>query len=165
MVRCHLHITLSSTAAVGKVATARAPTRRAFAVRAEAEASTTPVSTEKWEFVISKEALLKSPNQRASGNIAGAGQVAVFWFKNAPYATQGNCPHLGIPLAGGRVTDEGNLVCSQHKSSWKMETGEVEEWLPGNFINAVQRVLSPACPLQKFEAKVDADGMVYVKVP
>mmetsp|Transcript_24483 Transcript_24483/g.62839 ORF Transcript_24483/g.62839 Transcript_24483/m.62839 type:complete len:132 (+) Transcript_24483:1111-1506(+) len=123
-----------------------------------------PAGSETWEFCMTKEALLKSPNMRAQGDIDGIGKVAVFWFKNEPYAVQGQCPHLGIPLAGGQITPEGNLVCSQHKSSWDLKSGEVEEWLPGNFINAVQRMVSPACPLDKFDCKVE-EGNVYVKVP
>lgn len=59
-----------------------------------------PAGSETWEFCMTKEALLKSPNMRAQGDIDGIGKVAVFWFKNEPYAVQGQCPHLGIPLAG-----------------------------------------------------------------
>ena len=49
---------------------------------------------------MTKEALLTAPNRRAQGDIPGAGKLALFWFKNEAYAVQGQCPHLGIPLAG-----------------------------------------------------------------
>mmetsp|Transcript_34646 Transcript_34646/g.82167 ORF Transcript_34646/g.82167 Transcript_34646/m.82167 type:complete len:161 (+) Transcript_34646:153-635(+) len=132
--------------------------------RASSEPQAADTSVGSWEFCLTKEALLKSPNQRAQGDIPGIGKVAVFWFKGKPVAVQGQCPHLGIPLAGGKLTPEGKLVCSQHKSSWKVESGEVEEWLPGNFINAFQRVISPACPLETFECKIE-DESIFVKVP
>mmetsp|Transcript_19185 Transcript_19185/g.53500 ORF Transcript_19185/g.53500 Transcript_19185/m.53500 type:complete len:174 (-) Transcript_19185:425-946(-) len=136
--------------------------RTRLTIKAAADMAT---SADTWEFCMSKEALLKSPNRRAQGDIPGVGKVALFWFKNEAHAVQGQCPHLGIPLAGGQLTPEGTLVCSQHKSSWKVESGEVEEWLPGNFINAVQRMVSPACPLEKFDCKIDEEGNIYVKVP
>ena len=75
-------------------------------------------------------------------------------------SVQARCPHLGIAMAGGKVQN-GVITCSQHKSSWNCETGEVKEWLPGGGFNVVQRLVSPPCGLAVYDTKVE-DGKIYV---
>ena len=105
------------------------------------------------------QSLLESPNRRAAGVISGQ-SLALFFHKNEIYCTTGTCPHLGIALAGGDIQEDAAtrapvLVCSQHKSSWSMETGETKEWLPdsGSFMNRFQRVVSKPCPIKTYKVK------------
>ncbi len=46
------------------------------------------------------------------------------------YAVQAQCPHLKLPLAKGKITDDNALVCPFHKSAFDLKTGEIKCWSP-----------------------------------
>jgi nitrite reductase/ring-hydroxylating ferredoxin subunit len=114
-----------------------------------------------WSFVMTTAALDKQPNRRAQGTVDGV-QIALLTEGSNIYAVQAKCPHLGIPLAGGKV-ENGVITCSQHKSSWSCDTGEVNEWLPGGGVNAVQRLVSKPCTVATYKTKVE-DGKIYINL-
>jgi nitrite reductase/ring-hydroxylating ferredoxin subunit len=46
------------------------------------------------------------------------------------YAVENRCPHLGLPLAGGRVQD-GTITCPFHGSRFDICTGANLDWVNG----------------------------------
>ncbi len=46
------------------------------------------------------------------------------------YAVENRCPHLGLPLAGGRL-DGTNITCPFHGSKFDLQTGENMDWVTG----------------------------------
>jgi nitrite reductase/ring-hydroxylating ferredoxin subunit len=46
------------------------------------------------------------------------------------YAVASRCPHMGFPLRGGRLTENGDIVCPLHHSEFNLATGDVEAWSP-----------------------------------
>jgi nitrite reductase/ring-hydroxylating ferredoxin subunit len=59
--------------------------------------------------------------------------------------------------------DSGSLTCSQHKSSFDVKSGEVIEWLPGNYINRLQRMVSQKKCMEVYPTKV-VDGVIMVNM-
>jgi hypothetical protein len=70
--------------------------------------------------------------------------------KGAVYAVQKGCPHLGISLLDGEIDENNVLRCSQHGSSWNLDSGKVDAWLPPSRsgMNIVQRLIEPPCSLK-----------------
>ncbi len=44
------------------------------------------------------------------------------------FAVRNQCPHMGWPLKGGKITEEGCIVCPLHRGEFDIETGEVKRW-------------------------------------
>ena len=60
--------------------------------------------------------------------------VMVVNHKNTVYALSPKCPHLGLPMKTGAITDEAGgpcITCKFHNSKFKLETGEATEWVSG----------------------------------
>lgn len=60
--------------------------------------------------------------------------VMVVNHKNTVYALSPKCPHLGLPMKTGDITDEAGgpcITCKFHNSKFKLETGEATEWVSG----------------------------------
>lgn len=62
-------------------------------------------------------------------NVDGA-SVLVARTADRICAVENRCPHLGVPMDGGRVND-GVLTCPLHNSQFDMCTGENLDWVPG----------------------------------
>jgi nitrite reductase/ring-hydroxylating ferredoxin subunit len=45
-------------------------------------------------------------------------------------AVSNRCPHLGLPLAGGKVEGE-KITCPFHNSQFNLRTGENLDWVRG----------------------------------
>ena len=73
------------------------------------------------------------------------------------------CPHLGVPLKDGRLTQDGGIQCPQHNSVFNVKTGEVMEWLPGDYWNKLQRFVSKEEKLEAYPTKIE-NGMIYVNM-
>lgn len=46
------------------------------------------------------------------------------------YAVENRCPHLGLPLSGGKIEGE-TIVCPFHGSKFDLHTGENMDWVTG----------------------------------
>jgi nitrite reductase/ring-hydroxylating ferredoxin subunit len=46
------------------------------------------------------------------------------------YAVANQCPHLGLPLAGGKLNGA-TLTCPWHNSTFDLRTGQNLDWVPG----------------------------------
>lgn len=57
-------------------------------------------------------------------------KILFIWHDDEVYAVQAQCPHLKLPLAKGKITEECALVCPFHKSAFDLKTGEVKCWSP-----------------------------------
>ena len=57
-------------------------------------------------------------------------KILLIWHDETVYAVQSQCPHLGLPLAKGKIDDQCHLVCPFHKSAFDLKTGDVECWSP-----------------------------------
>jgi len=79
------------------------------------------------------------------------------------YALSSTCPHMGLPLKGGKV-DEHTIVCPWHHSAFDLHTGDVKDWSPwppgvGRMLGALSR--EKALPL--FATKVEG-GSIYINL-
>ena len=57
-------------------------------------------------------------------------KILFIWHDEKVHAVQAQCPHLKLPLAKGTITDDGDLVCPFHKSTFELTTGAVKCWSP-----------------------------------
>ena len=79
------------------------------------------------------------------------------------YAIASACPHMRLPLKGGKV-EEGTIVCPWHHSAFDLQTGDVKDWSPwppavGKMLGALRR--EHALPV--FVTKVE-DGAIWVGI-
>jgi nitrite reductase/ring-hydroxylating ferredoxin subunit len=80
------------------------------------------------------------------------------------YAMASACPHMRLPLKGGKLTENGAIVCPWHHSAFDLRSGDVKEWSPwppgvGRMLGAISR--EKALPV--FPTKVE-DGSVWVSL-
>jgi nitrite reductase/ring-hydroxylating ferredoxin subunit len=76
------------------------------------------------------------------------------------YAVLNSCPHMGVSLRKGTVTEDQTIVCPLHHSAFSLETGEVKAWSPwppvvGDLLGKVK----PEQPLRTFPVKVEQDAI------
>jgi nitrite reductase/ring-hydroxylating ferredoxin subunit len=55
-------------------------------------------------------------------------KILFIWHQEQVHAMQSQCPHLKLPLAKGKITDESTIVCPFHKSEFDMTTGKANCW-------------------------------------
>lgn len=46
------------------------------------------------------------------------------------YAMENTCPHMKLPLQGGKVTDDRAIVCPWHHSAFDLSSGDVKDRSP-----------------------------------
>lgn len=46
------------------------------------------------------------------------------------FAVSATCPHWGLPLELGRLTDDCGIICPWHRSGFDLATGDVKAWAP-----------------------------------
>lgn len=78
------------------------------------------------------------------------------------YALASSCPHMGGNLKGGKIMEDGTIVCPLHHSAFYLRTGEVKEWAPWPpGIGSVLGAISQKKPLPIFPTRV-AEGSIWV---
>ena len=84
---------------------------------------------------------------RAVVNIAGKA-ILLINHDGEIHAVDNACPHLRLPLKGGKITDDCAIICPFHRSAFDLRTGDVKKWSPwppgvGRVLGAVttQKVL------------------------
>ncbi len=88
--------------------------------------------------------------------------ILVIRHRGQVYAIAARCPHMGAPLKGGRLTDDGAIVCPWHRSAFDLRTGDVKEWTPWPpAVGSVLGVLRREHALPVFPVKVEA-GRIWV---
>jgi nitrite reductase/ring-hydroxylating ferredoxin subunit len=78
------------------------------------------------------------------------------------YAMENACPHLKLPLQGGKVTDDNAIVCPWHHSAFDLCRGDVKDWSPWPpGIGRVLAIVSKEKALMVFPTRV-AEGSIWV---
>ena len=90
--------------------------------------------------------------------------ILILWHEDQIHAVSNKCPHMGLPLEKGKVTDENTLVCPWHKSAFDLDTGDVKAWSPwppglGKLLGCLKKETA----LKIFPAKVE-NGEILVQV-
>ena len=78
---------------------------------------------------------------------------------DAIYAIASACPHMRLPLKGGKIEGE-TITCPWHHSAFDLQSGDVKEWSPwppavGKMLGALSR--EKALPI--FPTKVEDDAI------
>lgn len=71
---------------------------------------------------------------------AGNTKIIVFHLETGFYAIQAHCPHMFVPLKGGKLLDGKVLQCPFHRAQFDISDGEVVKW--AHFPPGIQ-VLNP----------------------
>ena len=57
-------------------------------------------------------------------------KLLLIWHEDKVHAVQAQCPHLKLPLKKAAITEQCELVCPFHKSTFDLDTGAVVSWSP-----------------------------------
>ena len=87
-------------------------------------------------------------------------KVLLLEHKGEVYAMLNACPHMGVSLKKGKITETDDIVCPFHHSVFSLKTGAVKEWAPwppvvGKVLGAVR----PEHPLHLYPTKVELGGI------
>lgn len=84
-------------------------------------------------------------------------------------AVSNKCPHLGLPLAGGKVEGE-TIACPFHGSKFDLNSGENLDWVTGflgmkipEWSRRLLEMGKQPAPLHTFPVAVE-DGKLYVEM-
>ena len=114
-----------------------------------------------WIKVLDAEAL--PAGQRQEVQVQGH-KILLLEHEGEIYAMLARCPHMGVSLRKGKITEDNDIVCPLHHSVFSLKTGEVKEWAPwppvvGKLLGAVK----PEQPLHVYPTKVE-DGIFWIGV-
>jgi nitrite reductase/ring-hydroxylating ferredoxin subunit len=78
------------------------------------------------------------------------------------YAMLNACPHMRLPLKGGKITDGETITCPFHHSAFDLHTGDVKAWSPwppvvGKMLGSVSREKA----LRVFPTRID-EGSIWI---
>src|SRR5688572_22942934 len=83
---------------------------------------------------------------------------------NKFYAISSTCPHWGLPLELGRLTDDCGIICPWHRSGFDLDTGDVKAWAPWPpGLGLVLGATSRKKVLPTYATKVE-DGTIWVTI-
>jgi nitrite reductase/ring-hydroxylating ferredoxin subunit len=112
-----------------------------------------------WNKVLNESELPDGSRQ-----VVKIGQLAVLLLRhdNKIHAVNNKCPHLGLPLQKGSITDDA-LVCPWHKSGFDLNTGDVKAWSPwppglGKLLGCIKKETA----MTVYPTKVE-DGSIWVQ--
>ena len=101
------------------------------------------------------------------GTVIGVGRYAVGNAGGRYFAVTRRCRHLGADLAGGRIDDEGCLVCPWHQSAYDVDSGRMVRGPQGAFAKVPgldwgYRMLTRVLPLGRATV-AERDGDLYLR--
>jgi nitrite reductase/ring-hydroxylating ferredoxin subunit len=78
------------------------------------------------------------------------------------YAMDNACPHMKLPLQGGKITEDNAIVCPWHHSAFDLQSGDVKDWsswppVVGKFLGMVSKEKA----LKVFPTRV-SEGSIWV---
>lgn len=80
-----------------------------------------------WQQAMTLTELQAEPRQVLTLN----GKKILFIYHGAAvYAVSNQCPHLGLSLKKGKITEEGDIICPWHHSQFALKSGAVKNWSP-----------------------------------
>ena len=79
------------------------------------------------------------------------------------YAIESACPHMRLPLKGGKIHDH-TITCPWHHSAFDLDSGDVKDWSPwppavGRMLGALSRRKA----LHVFPVKVE-QGKIWIEI-
>lgn len=78
------------------------------------------------------------------------------------YAIENACPHMKLPLQGGKITDDNAIVCPWHHSAFDLQTGDVKDWSPWPpGIGKMLAMVSKEKAMKVFPTRIEA-GKIWV---
>ena len=116
---------------------------------------------------MSKEHEVGPADTLTPGTVTGAGSYAVGNSGGELFAVTRRCRHFGADLAGGKIDEQGRLVCPWHQSAYDVRTGRMVRGPQGVYakipgLGAVFRGLTRVLPLGRGTV-VERDGCLYVR--
>jgi nitrite reductase/ring-hydroxylating ferredoxin subunit len=92
-------------------------------------------------------------------------KILFLWHDEQVYAVQSKCPHLGLPLQNGAITDKCTIVCPWHKSEFDLKTGHTECWSPWPpVVGGLLGKISKQKDLKVYATSIDGD-QILVDIP
>lgn len=80
------------------------------------------------------------------------------------YAVANSCPHMKLPMKGGKITPDGAIVCPFHRSAFDLCSGEAKAWTPfPPVVGQLMGKLKAETPLPVFSTRTE-DGSIWVEV-
>jgi nitrite reductase/ring-hydroxylating ferredoxin subunit len=90
-------------------------------------------------------------------------KILVINHESKIYAVANKCPHLSIPMKGGKITADGAIVCPLHRSSFDLCTGAVKEWsVFPPILGPLAGKVKAESPLPVFPTRIE-DGSIWVE--
>ncbi|MBN1876933.1 MAG: Rieske (2Fe-2S) protein [Anaerolineae bacterium] len=112
-----------------------------------------------WIKVISQEELVAG--ERRVVTVEGH-TVLLIHEGDHIYAILNACPHMRLPLKGGKITEDGAIVCPFHRSAFDLDTGDVKAWSPWPpVVGKMLGTVSKEKALRVFPTKVEA-GYIWI---
>ncbi|MDH5544538.1 MAG: Rieske (2Fe-2S) protein [Gammaproteobacteria bacterium] len=94
---------------------------------------------------------------------ASGEKYVLYHLPDGFFATQAKCPHLGAPLAKGKIVGDGKIQCKFHRAEFDIRDGKACKWAnfpPGiqalNFIRGEKDLATYTCSVK--------DGKVYISL-
>ena len=112
----------------------------------------------KWVQALEQDALAEGERQVIK---VGEHSILLVRHEGQVYATASACPHMRLPLKGGKVENH-TITCPWHHSAFDLRSGDVKDWSPwppalGRMLGALSR--EKALPV--FPTKVEG-GSIWV---
>jgi nitrite reductase/ring-hydroxylating ferredoxin subunit len=114
-----------------------------------------------WVKVLAQDALPENARQ-----VVKVGQRAILLLHHDHqiYAIDNTCPHMKLPLQGGKVTEDKAIVCPWHHSAFDLQSGNVKEWSPWPpGVGKILGIISKEKTLAVFPTRVEA-GDIWVEL-
>ena len=97
--------------------------------------------------------------------------IAVAKVKDGYCAVINKCPHLGLPIAGGKIdADAGTITCPFHNSVFELCSGKNLDWVRGvvgvktpEWSRKILAMGKPPAPIQSFTI-IEEDGKLFVEM-
>jgi nitrite reductase/ring-hydroxylating ferredoxin subunit len=97
--------------------------------------------------------------------------IVVAKVKDGYCAVINKCPHLGLPVAGGKVdADAGTITCPFHNSTFDLCSGQNLDWVQGivgvkvpEWSRKILALGKEAQPIQRFSV-VEENGELFVEM-
>lgn len=112
-----------------------------------------------WVKVLAQDAL---PQDARKVLKVGNYTILLLHHKEQIYAIDNACPHMRLPLQGGKVTEDNAIVCPWHHSAFDLQSGDVKDWSPWPpGVGRVLAMVSKQKALTIFPTRVE-EGSIWV---
>ncbi|MBD2505249.1 Rieske (2Fe-2S) protein [Anabaena azotica] len=112
-----------------------------------------------WVKVLAQDAL---PQDARYVVKVGNHTILLLHHQEQIYAMDNACPHMKLPLQGGKVTEDHAIVCPWHHSAFDLQSGDVKDWSPWPpGVGRVLAMVSKQKALTIFPTRVE-EGSIWV---